>query len=727
MPKSGGSRYYRLIIYIIVVVLINIAGITLFFRIDLTSSRMYSLSEASRNAVATLSEPLTVKVFFNSNLPAPHNNTERYLHDLLAEYAISGGKYFNYQFYSVSGEEDEESIRNQAMAEDFGIQPVQIQIIEQDEVKFQRAYMGMAILHGDIIESIPFIDSTEGLEYQITSTIRKMNNKISALLRLEDNISVKLYLSSSLRAVGPYMNITGLASLPDKVKQIVNNLNNKNYGKLSFAYLDPTINQGLEQETERYNILQLNWNEFRDRQGQLIPADKGYAGIVIEHGDRFEQIRIIDVMRLPLIGTQYQLADLSELENGINETIENVIDINEEIGYLADHGTLSMSRGMSMLGQQQDSISSLHKLLSGQYSVRPVSLKEEVIPDGLSFLLIAGPKENFTDYELYQIDQFLMEGKNLAVFIDPFNEIRPQGQQGQMGQRPFYIPVNTGLERLLNHYGLDMRKTIILDENSYKQRVPSAFGGGEQQIYFAPIIENEKINKDVEYLQNIKGLVMLKASPLTVDEKKMKDSGLKVTELFSSSERSWELKDRIDLNPMSIRPPRDEGEFKAYPLAYILEGSFSSYFADKPVPFREEKEEDSERSEKEKEDVDKESGVDMSRVITEGTTIKKGKPGKVLLIGTSEILKDSVIDEGGRTPNAQFVMNVIDYLNGREDVAVMRSKTQKLNPLKEVDPSARTAIKAANIAGLPVMVVVAGLIVWVRRSARKRMIQRIFS
>jgi ABC-type uncharacterized transport system involved in gliding motility auxiliary subunit len=376
-----------------------------------------------------------------------------------------------------------------------------------------------------------------------------------------------------------------------------------------------------------------------------------------------------------------------------------------------------------MLGQQQDSISSLNKLLSEQYSVRPVSMQEEVIPDGLSFLLIAGPKENFTDYELYQIDQFLMEGKNLAVFIDPFNEIRPQGQQGQ---RPYYLPVNTGLEKLLNHYGLNMRKTIILDENSYKQLVPSAFGGGESHIYYAPIIKNEKINKDAEYLQNIKGLVMLKASPLTLDKKKVKDSGLKVTELFSSSERSWEMKDRIDLNPMSIRPPRDEGEFKDYPLAYILEGSFSSYFADKPVPIREEKEEDSEGSEKEREDVDKESGVDMSRVITEGTTIKKGKPGKVLLIGTSEILKDSVIDEGGRTPNAQFVMNVIDYLNGREDVAVMRSKTQKLNPLKEADPSARTAIKAANIAGLPVLVVIAGLIVWARRSARKRMIEKMF-
>ncbi|KPK30236.1 MAG: hypothetical protein AMK70_14550, partial [Nitrospira bacterium SG8_35_1] len=77
-------------------------------------------------------------------------------------------------------------------------------------------------------------------------------------------------------------------------------------------------------------------------------------------------------------------------------------------------------------------------------------------------------------------------------------------------------------------------------------------------------------------------------------------------------------------------------------------------------------------------------------------------------------------------PNAQFVMNVIDYLNGRGDIAVMRSKTQRFNPLREVAPGVRTGIKAANIVGLPVLVVIAGMTVWARRRTRKRMIQRIF-
>ena len=59
------EKYFKFILYILVIVLINIAGITLFFRADLTRDGIYSLSPASIDVVETLSEPLSIKVFFN--------------------------------------------------------------------------------------------------------------------------------------------------------------------------------------------------------------------------------------------------------------------------------------------------------------------------------------------------------------------------------------------------------------------------------------------------------------------------------------------------------------------------------------------------------------------------------------------------------------------------------------------------------------------------------------
>ena len=110
--KERSSAYIKFIIYLVVVVLANLAGTTLFFRIDLTENDMYSLSKVSKEVVSTLSEPLTINVFFTKDLPAPHNNTERYLRDLLEEYSLESNKFFNYRFYNVSP--DEGDINNEA-------------------------------------------------------------------------------------------------------------------------------------------------------------------------------------------------------------------------------------------------------------------------------------------------------------------------------------------------------------------------------------------------------------------------------------------------------------------------------------------------------------------------------------------------------------------------------------------------------------------------------------
>ena len=191
----SSSKYAKFLIYIVVLVLLNIAGLTLYQRIDLTAGNLYSIADISKQVVSTLTEPLTINVFFTKNLPAPHNNTERYLHDLLAEYAASANRYFNYRFFDVSPAQNELSditAENQALANSFGIRPIQIQVVEKDEVKFMKAYMGLVVINGDQIERLDTITSTDGLEYRLTMAMRKLNNKVSALLALTDNIQVDL-------------------------------------------------------------------------------------------------------------------------------------------------------------------------------------------------------------------------------------------------------------------------------------------------------------------------------------------------------------------------------------------------------------------------------------------------------------------------------------------------------------------------------------------------------
>lgn len=729
------GKYYKFIAYLVIVILVNVVGLTISFRTDLTSGGVYSLSEASRQTVSTLSEPLTINVFFTRNLPAPHNNTERYLHDLLEEYAVHSNKYFNYRFYDVSAEEgdiDEDARRNQEMARNYGIYPVQIQNIEQDEVKFQNAYMGMVMIHGDVIEKLPAITSTEGLEYTITSKIEKLNNKISALVNLEEPVRVKLFFSSALEDVAPQLRMDGLMEAPSRIESIVDELNGKYYGKVAFTRLDPTADQSLDEQVARYNILTLRWPSMKDRSGnEVLAPGHASAGIVVEWGDTFESLPLIRVINLPLFGTQYQLADLEGLEEQLGELIDDVIDINKKIGYLSDHGTPPMGRMPQIpnMPQQQDALGNFNGLLSETYSINNVRLKDGEIPEGIDCLIIAGPREPLSDYALFQIDQFLMEGKSLAIFLDSFEEIMPSQEQGwdSYNRGPVYRPINSGLEKLLNHYGVGMKKSYVLDKKCFEQRLPQMYGGGKRPIYYAPIIQSGKINRDLPFLHNIKALITLKSSPVELKTDALESSGLWSATLFSSSDESWEMSGRIDLNPWAMQPPTSPGEMESRPLAVLVEGEFPSYFAGKEVPEKpaEEETEPAEGGGEEQAAAEREESP-MDEITGEGAIIERGKPGRLFLVGTSEILRDNVIDEEGKSTSATFVMNLLDHLNGRIAYAEMRSKMQQFNPLRETTAGIKMFVKSLNIAGLPVIVVLFGIMVWVRRSARKRSIEMMF-
>jgi len=726
--KKTSGKYIKFFIYLVIIILINVVGVTLFFRSDLTENKIYSISDVSKRVVSTLSEPLTIKVFFTKNLPAPHNSTERYLRDLLEEYAVNSNKYFNYSFYDVSPEEDsgiKGTEENRELAKGYGVYPVQIQLVEKDEVKFKNAYMGLVLIHGDLIERIATITSTGGLEYKITTTIQKMNNKISALLNLSEKVKVDLYLSSSLKTVAPLMGLKELPVFPKKIEEVVKDLNDKNYDKLEFRYVDPTAGKDLEEVSNRFNFSGLKWPAVPEKK---VEAGEGIIGLVMEYGKKTVEIPLLNVLQIPIIGTQYDLVNPKQIENIIEANLESLIDINENVGYLADHGTLQITRSAPSApgAQPQEALNIFNKLVSQNYSIKNVNLKEGPISDGFKTLVIASPKEKFTDYELYQIDQLLMRGKNLAIFAGAFNEILPSASNPYQRQ-PLYIPLNTGLEKLLEHYGISIKKSYVLDKSSYKQRLPKEYGGGEKKIYFAPIIKQDSINNELEFMKNIKGLITIKVSPLELDEKRIKDMGVKAYRLISSSDESWEMKGNINLNPMLLKPPKADEKMESKALAYILEGEFASYFKGKPMPaMKKEDDKPGKKGAKDKKEEKTETAIDMTKIEGESAFLEKGKPAKIFVITSPELLKDSMLDEEGKSPNAMLILNVLDYLNDRGDIAVMRSKEQGFNPLYDTESVVKTFVKTFNIAALPIFVVLFGFLILLRRRSRKKRIQMMF-
>ncbi|MBN2232742.1 MAG: Gldg family protein [Deltaproteobacteria bacterium] len=739
------GRFLKLGVYLVVIVLVNLAGMTVFFRADLTTDRIYTLSAASRETVATLSEPLTVKVFFTRDLPAPHNQTERYLHDLLEEYAIAGNRYFNYRFHDVSAEADSldpAAAENRDLAREYGISPVQIQMVENDEIKFKQAYMGLVLIHGDLVERIPALTTVSGLEYRLTTAMQKLNNKVSALLNVDGDIAVRLVLSSSLERVAPLMGLDALPGFVNDVKAIVEKVNARNYGKLKFVHIDPDTDPATAAKLADRQLMQLSWPDVPQAG---VAAGEGMIGMVMAYGDRTRDLPVLNVFRLPIIGTRYELADAAAIEEMINTAIDRLVDINTELGMLSGHGCLDAGGFDPMMGGgSPDALNNFAALAGQNYSLKPVRLADGGIPPGLRTLVIVRPTESLSDYELYQIDQALMHGTSLALFVDTFAEAQPPAGQQMFSRQPTYKPLDTGLEKLLAHYGVRLQNALVLDEKCYHQRLDRRMGGGEQPIYYAPLIERENINQELDYIKNVKGLIALKIAPLELDRERLEAQSAAAHLLFSSSDRSWVVRDNITLNPMFMRPPAAAEEFAGRPLAYLLEGSFTSYFSGKPRPEKpagttaDDKDATGGGSETEtaaagdgaaKTAAKETAGKPSLRadVRGEGDFVERSPAVKILVVPSGDMLRDNLLDEQGQTTNTMFVLNLIDVLNGREDIAAMRSKEQRFNPLAETDPAFRTLVKGVNIAGLPLLVVLAGLAVWVRRRGRKKRIQRMFA
>ena len=319
-------------------------------------------------------------------------------------------------------------------------------------------------------------------------------------------------LSSSIYQVAPYMGLDQLKGYPDQIKAIVEKINPTTYNKLDYARIDPTSSPDEAAEFEKLDIMEVNWPDI-DKAG--ITAGSGRIGLLIQYKEKVRAIPLLQVLRLPIFGTQYQLADIASVEEQINVNLERLTDIHQDIGYLTGYGTLSTGSLGPMAPRTEESLSRFSGLISRNYTLKQIDLDEKEIPDGLKCMIIARPTETISDYALYQIDQALMRGTNLAIIVDAFKEARPAGQQPFMAAQQFnYVPMDTGLEKLLGHYGARIKKSVVLDENAYKQRRSPQQGGGEQPIYFAPIIQSEHINKELDYVRNIKGLIAVKISPL---------------------------------------------------------------------------------------------------------------------------------------------------------------------------------------------------------------------
>jgi len=137
------------------------------FRLDLTKSKAYTISQVSRNLYKELSDPVNITYYLSDKLktivPFPGE-----IEDMLREYAAySKGKII----FSVR---DPVNAGFSDVIDNYGLQSKQIQTVAQDQASFITVFSGIVIEYLDRYEVLPWILSTDTLEYDLTSRIRSM-------------------------------------------------------------------------------------------------------------------------------------------------------------------------------------------------------------------------------------------------------------------------------------------------------------------------------------------------------------------------------------------------------------------------------------------------------------------------------------------------------------------------------------------------------------------------
>ncbi|OQX82026.1 MAG: hypothetical protein B6D64_01175 [Bacteroidetes bacterium 4484_276] len=168
--KHKKSIASQLVLIVVALVLLNVLSERFFFRLDFTEDKIYTLSNATKDILESLDEPVTVTAYFTKGSQPEIEKARNDFKDLLIEYSSLSGGMVNYEFIDPA---KDQAIEQEAMQS--GIQPLILNIREKDQVKQQKVFLGAKIQMGEQTDIIPVIQPGTAMEYALSSSIKKLS------------------------------------------------------------------------------------------------------------------------------------------------------------------------------------------------------------------------------------------------------------------------------------------------------------------------------------------------------------------------------------------------------------------------------------------------------------------------------------------------------------------------------------------------------------------------
>lgn len=302
---------------------------------------------------------------------------------------------------------------------------------------------------------------------------------------------------------------------------------------------------------------------------------------------------------------------------------------------------------------------SLREQLEESYDVRTLTFStDSEPPPGLSLVVIAGMPFSLSDSQVAHFKKYLREGGNALIMASGMD----------IPERSFFAtPREVSWNRVLQLYGVSIRSDMVYDLASNERvAVPVQFGRlllaypfWVRALSTRASVVNEEI--DGVFLPWTSSLDTGRARPGTVVPLLVSSraSGVQTSEVF--------LEPRQQFETDSLAPRV---------LAVLVN------------PLAADGEENAARAD----------------------SLPKGR---VVVIGNSDIVADRNVQNAPE--NLTFVLNAVDWLAQDESLIAIRAKSRTPPPLVFESALVREGVKYANMAGVPLLLVLAGVGQWLRR------------
>jgi len=375
------------------------------------------------------------------------------------------------------------------------------------------------------------IDLTDGNLYTLSSGTRKV------LRGLESPVRVKLYMSQGEAVPVP------LRSFAQRVEDLVREFKAAAGDKIILEKLDPKPDSEIEDTAQLEGI----------EPQQLASGEQFYLGIAVSQLDRKQAIPGVSPQRERL------------LEYDLVRAIARVGS--------AERPKIGLMAGLPVLGEKFNPFTRqssepwvLANELKRDFEVKEVPLMAKEIDKDLNVLLLIHPRDVPPQTE-YALDQFVMRGGKLIAFVDPYAYFDQGGPQ--MPGMP-QMPSSSTLPTLFKAWG------VTMDPGKVVSDVVFGSGGGARYTPTVLSLNRTAFSRDDVVTSQIETLLYAFGGALQL---KLPEN-LKATELVKSSPNSM-LVDNLTATKSGDEATRNfKPSGQPMPLAVRLTGKFKTAFPD---------------------------------------------------------------------------------------------------------------------------------------------------